>query len=333
MSKKERIYKQLKDSLFGTKSHEVVVFCFFLAVSFGFWLLQALNDTLDREVQVKLELVNVPSDVVIIDSLPSTVGVTIQNKGLALARHSISSLFRPNRAKIDFTKYDIGKSEAEVYISAADMQRTVGRLFIASTKVLSFRPDTLHFSYNHGMSRTLPVKLAGIIKATPQNYIQNIRIEPDSVRVFAPASVLDTMHAVYTEIFAQDGLHEAGSYQVAMRKQKFQKYDPDQVSIKVNVGYYIEKTLRVPVIGLNFPAEKKLRSFPAEVSVTFRVESGRFHQITAEDFVLATTYEELLQNAEESKLSLHLKTVPEGVSDVRISPQEVDYLIEQVAVE
>lgn len=330
MSKTKHIYKQLKDSLLGTKSHELLVFCFFLAVSFGFWLLQALNDTFDREVQVALELENVPPDVVIIDSLPSTISVTIQNKGLALARHSISSIFRPNRAKIDFTKYDTGKREDEVSISVADMQRTVGRIFIASTKILSFRPDTLRFSYNHGLSRTLPVKLAGTFKATSQNYIQDIRVEPDSVRVFAPATVLDTMRTAYSEAFVLDGLHEHGNYHVSMRKQKFMKYDPEQIGIKVDVGYYTEKTLRVPVIGLNFPAEKKLRTFPAEVSVTFKVESGRFQQVTAEDFVLATTYEELLTNP-ESKLSLHLKTVPEGVSDVRISPQEVDYLIEQVA--
>ncbi|MBR5395378.1 MAG: YbbR-like domain-containing protein [Bacteroidaceae bacterium] len=330
MANAKRIYKQLKDSLLGTKSHELLVFCFFLAVSFGFWLLQALNDTLDREVQVGLEMANIPPDVVIIDSLPSTISVTIQDKGLALARHSISSIFRPNRAKIDFSKYDTGKSEAEVYISASDMQRTVGRIFIASTKILSFRPDTLHFSYNHGLSRTLPVKLAGTVKTTPQNYIQNFRVEPDSVRVFAPQAILDTMQAVYTEAFVLDGLHDHGNFQISMRQQKFMKYEPEQVSIKVDVGYYTEKTLRVPVIGLNFPAEKKLRTFPAEVSVTFKVESGRYHQVTAEDFVLATTYEELLTNP-ESKLSLHIKTVPQGVSDVRISPKEVDYLIEQVA--
>lgn len=111
------------------------------------------------------------------------------------------------------------------------------------------------------------------------------------------------------------------------------KYEPEQVGIKVGVGYYTEKTVRVPVMGLNFPADKKLRAFPAQVSITFRVESGRYHQVTPEDFVLATTYEELLMNTENSKLWLHLKTVPEGVSNVRISPQEVDYLIEQVVQE
>lgn len=318
--------------LFGPKSHELLVFCFFLAVSFGFWLLQALNETLVREVQVSLELENVPAEVVIIDSLPPSVSVTLQNKGLALARQSFSSLFRPNHVKIDFSKYDTGQSEAEVKITSSDMQRLIGQIFAASTQIKSFRPDTIRFSYNHGMSRTLPVKLACNIKTSPQNYIQSIRIEPDSVQVFAPIAILDTMQAAYSEAFLLEELHESGSYQVGLYKQKLLKYNPEQISIKVAVGYYTEKTVKVPVIGVNFPADKKLRTFPAQVSITFRVESGRYHHVTADDFVLATTYEELLENTEESMLLLHLKTIPDGVSNVRISPQEVDYLIEQVTV-
>lgn len=329
-SRGERIFQQWKERLFGEKSHELLVFCFFLAVSFGFWLLQALNETLEREVKVNLQLDNVPDDVVIIDSLPTTVRVTLQDKGLSLARHGIYSFFRPNQVKIDFTTFDNGKKDAEVYISPYDLQRMLGRIFATSTKIQSFRPDTLHFSYNHGLSRTLPVRLAGTVKASRQNYIQGIRVEPDSVRVFAPAIILDTMNAVYSETYLLDSLHATGSYQIELRKQKLLKYDPEQVSIKVRVGYYTEKTVRVPIMGLNFPADKKLRTFPAQASITFRVESGRYQQITSDDFVLATTYEELLMNAENSKLMLHLKTIPDGVSDVRISPQEVDYLIEQV---
>lgn len=322
--------KQWRDMMFGPKSHELLVFCFFLFVSFGFWLLQALNETLEREVQVALELDDVPDDVVVIDSLPSSISVTLHDRGFPLARHSFTSLFRENRIKIDFNKYDTGKEDAEIYISASDIQRLLHRVFPASTKIQAIRPDTLRFAYNHGRSRTLPIRLAGTVKALPQNYIQNIRIEPDSVQVFAPKAMLDTMHAAYSDAFLLEGLEEPGSYRIDLRKQKFLKYEPEQVSIKVSVGYYTEKTVRVPVIGLNFPAEKKLRTFPSQVSVTFKVESGRYHRVKPEDFVLATTYEELLENTESSKLLLHLKTIPEGVSDVRISPQEVDYLIEQI---
>lgn len=328
--KSKRTYKQGKDMLFGDKSHELLVFLFFLAVSFGFWLLQALNDTFDHEVQVSLRLTDIPSDVVLIDSLPEAVSVTVRDRGLTLARHNISNIFRRSSIDIDFTKYDKGADDAEIIISPYDLQRLLSRLFAASTHIQSFRPDTLRFAYNRGRSRTLPVKLSGAVHASQQNYIQSINVEPDSVHVFAPASVLDTMKAVYTEPFVLDELTEHTRRQTMLHRQKLMKFDPDAVNVVVSVGYYTEKTVQVSVIGLNFPAEKRLRTFPAQVAVTFRVESGRYHQITAEDFVLATTYEELLTNPEESKLPLHLKSTPEGVSDVRISPAEVDYLIEQV---
>ena len=326
-------FQQWRDTLFGTKSHELLVFCFFLAVSFGFWLLQALNETLEKEVSIRLELENVPDDVVIIDSLPSYINVTLHDRGLTLARQSIANLFRPKRVKVDFTKHETGQNDAEIYISSADIQRLIRHNLVFSTKIQSIRPDTLRFSYNHGLSKMLPVKLAGKVKAGQQFYIQGVSVEPKTVKVFAPKAILDTMKAVYSDAFELEELQREGSYQIALRKQKLLKYDPQTVNMKVEVGYYTEKTIKVPVIGLNFPAEKKLRTFPAQVSVTFRVESGRYSHISSEDFVLATTYEELLENTENTKLPLHLKTVPAGVSNVRISPREVDYLIEQVAEE
>ena len=328
-----RIYRQWRESLLGTKGHDLLVFLFFLAVSFGFWLLQSLNETLERDVRVALQLTGVPDDIVLIDSLPSTFSVTLHDRGLTLARHSFSSLFRPNRIKIDFSEYDTGQEEAEVHIFSSDIQRMLRRVFAASTKIQSMRPDTLRFAYNHGYSRTLPVRLEGTLRASPQNYIQTASIDPDSVRVFGQKATLGMMDAIRTEAFVLDELHETGTYRIALRDQKFLRCEPQQVSLTVSVGYYTEKTVRVPVIGLNFPADKKLRTFPSQVSVTFRVESGLYHRVAAEDFVLATTYEDLLENTENIKLPLHLRTVPEGVSNVRISPQEVDYLIEQVATE
>ena len=336
MSKAKRIYKLLKVLLFGPKSHELLIFCFFLVVSFGFWLLQALNETLEREVQVALQLDNIPENVVIIDSLPPVVSVVLRDRGLELARHSFSTIFRPNRIKIDFTKYDTGQKYAEVPIHVADMQRMLSRIFEVSTKIQSFRPDTLCFSYSRSQSRILPVRLTGDVKPLPRSYIQNIEVIPDSVPVYAPPSILDTMKAVYSEAYRIEEQHYSGSstHQIELRKQKSLKYDiHEPVKIKVDVGYIMEKRFQVHVIGLNFPADKKLRTFPAEVTVTFDIESGRSETISPENFTLSTTYEDLLQNEEGSKLQLHLKTVPEGVSNVRIKPQEVDYLIEQVAVE
>ena len=79
---------------------------------------------------------------------------------------------------------------------------------------------------------------------------------------------------------------------------------------------------------VNFPASKQLRTFPGSVSVSFQVGMALYRKITSENFVIVVNYEELLQNP-SIKYRLHLKSLHEGVSNVRIVPQEVDYLIEQ----
>ncbi len=314
---------------FGTRSNESFVFLFFLCVSFGFWLLQALNETQEQEVQIGLELHGVPDDVIILDSLPPTVSVTIRDKGLTLARHSISSFFQPLRLTLDFKRYVSTDDYADIAITPYEMQRMLARKFNATTNIQSFRPDTLHLAYNHGRSRLLPLRLNTSLRAQRQNYIQSVRPVTDSVRVYAPAFMLDTMQAVYTEPLVADELQESTVMTAIMKRRPHVKYVPAQTSVQVSVGYYTEKTVSVPVKGTNFPADKKLRTFPSRVTLTFRVESGRYQQITASDFILTTTYEELLATPANSKLLLQLKHVPEGVADVRISPQEVDYLIEQ----
>ena len=96
-----------------------------------------------------------------------------------------------------------------------------------------------------------------------------------------------------------------------------------------HVDYYTERTVEVPVVGLNFPAGITLKTFPAEVTIKYRVGAAVSRNITAENFVLAATYEELLNN-NSGKFRLQLKSIPVGVSNVRIYPSEVDYLLEQM---
>ena len=55
-----------------------------------------------------------------------------------------------------------------------------------------------------------------------------------------------------------------------------------------------------------------------------------YRRITADNFVLVVNYATLLDN-KQNKCRLQLKSLPQGVSHVRITPQEVDYVIEDVS--
>ena len=95
------------------------------------------------------------------------------------------------------------------------------------------------------------------------------------------------------------------------------------------VDIYTEKTVEVPLRGVNFPADKVLRAFPSKVQVTFQVGLSRFRKITADDFHIRVSYEELLLLGSD-KYKVKLGHVPEGVTQVRIHPEQVDFLIEQI---
>ena len=94
---------------------------------------------------------------------------------------------------------------------------------------------------------------------------------------------------------------------------------------------YMQRRVWKYLCVVNFPPDKVLRTFPSKVQVTFQVGLSHFKAITAEDFFIGVTYEELLNNKGE-KCPVKLKSVPRYVNHVRLNPQEVDYLIEQQVV-
>lgn len=320
-----KLWVRVRNIFYSKKSHDVFVFLFFFVVSAGFWLLQTLNETFETEISVPLKLKNVPEDVYITTELPRQIHVTIRDRGTTLVRFIRYTV--QNAIEVDFAKYDAGFTTGRVQVPSSDIQQWIQKQLGVSSSINSMRPDTLEYYYNRGVARRLPVKVCGSITAAPQNYIQSVSLSEDSVLVYAPNAVLDTMQYAYTQAVSFLQMREDAVHNVSFRRMKGVAYDPGMVQVTVHVGYYAEKTVEVPVIGLNFPADKVLRTFPSKATVTFRVESGMYQRVTADNFVLAVTYEELLQNPSD-KCRLHLKSLPDGVTNARIVPQEVDYLIE-----
>ena len=111
--------------------------------------------------------------------------------------------------------------------------------------------------------------------------------------------------------------------------------EPAKATVTARVDAYTERTVEVPVQAVNFPGDKQLRTFPSTVNITYAVGLARDASITADMFHILVTYEELLEQHEAGKnrLHLHLRSTPEAVHNVRISPSDVDYLIETTATE
>lgn len=304
---------------------QFLIFLFFLALSTTFWLFQALNETYEEEFRVPVELTNVPSNVVITTDLPKTMQVMLRDKGIMLLGYRYTHKLRP--VVIDFKAY--AGNTGSITVQSNEVVKQISSQLMPSTQLLSLKPETMTLYYNYGECKRVPVVILGRVRAARLYALAATKLSTDSVLVYATREALDTITAAYVSPLDLRNLADTTRVEAPFVKTRGVKFVPSSVGITFCIDRLVEKTVQVPVQQVNFPASKQLRTFPSSVNITFQVGMGLYRYITSENFVLVVNYEDLLKN-NSTRCHLSLKTIPTGVSHVRISPQDVEYVIEDL---
>ena len=321
-----KLSRKIKDFLLSDKSREFLIFLFFFFIAGGFWLLQTLNNDYEAEFSIPVRLKGVPNHVVLTSEPPSELRIKVKDKGTVLLNYMLGKSFFP--VNIDFSESKVPDNHVKIY--ASELEKKIAGQLNVSTRLLSVKPDTLEYISSTGKSKLVPVKLEGKVVAGRQYYISDTIYSPDSVLVYAPVAILDTITAAYTQKVNFENVMDTLKQRIALAGVKGAKFVPGAIDLTLPVDIYTEKTVEVLLRGINFPADKVLRAFPSKVQVTFQVGLSRFREVNASDFVVNVSYEELLKLGTD-KYTVKLKSLPRGVSHVRIHPEQVDFLIEQLS--
>lgn len=321
-----RFSKKIKNFLLSDNSREFLIFLFFFLIASGFWLLQTLNNDYETEFSIPVRLKGVPNNVVLTSELPSEVRIKVKDKGTVLLNYMLGKSFFP--INLDFEDYKGRNNRVRIY--ASEFEKKILNQLNVSTHLLSVKPDTLEYIYATGKSKLIPVQFVGKVTAARQYYLSDTLCSPDSVLVYAPESMLDTLTAAYTQRFERSNVSDTLRQRLSLATVHGAKFVPNVVDFTFPVDIYTEKTVEVSLYGINFPADKVLRAFPSKVQVTFQVGLSRFSKIKADDFNVNVSYEELLKLGSD-KYTIKLKNIPFGVSHVRFTPDQVDFLIEQTS--
>lgn len=302
---------------------QMLVFLFFLALSTTFWLFQTLNETYEEDFNVPLELRGVPKGVVITTELPRNVRVTLRDKGSTLLSYRYGE--RRLAVVIDFSSVANGTNGHVRILSSELVKQLQGRLY-QGTQILAFKPDTLEFFYNHGRTKRVPVRLLGEVLPAAGYYIALQRLSPDSVDVLASNRQLDTITAAYVVPFNRKDVSASAVYKLSLRTLRGAKFQPTAVKLAISVDRLVEKKFSVPITGEGFPEGEQLRTFPSQVEVVCQVGMKRYRYIKPDGFEVVANYDSLKTGS--SRCHLYIKSIPDGVQNVRLTSDEVEYVIE-----
>ncbi|MBO5133608.1 MAG: YbbR-like domain-containing protein [Bacteroidaceae bacterium] len=305
---------------------QFLIFLFFLLLSFSFWMFQALNETYERTFAVPVKLKNIPTNVVITTEPPKHINLTLSDRGVMLYHYLYGQGFRP--IELDYNQYV--NASGHVSFLSSELLKQFSSQMASSTKILEVKPDTVEFFYNYGLSKRVPVKVQAQINTDRLYYLSKMKLSQDSVTVYAAKNLLDTITAAYLKPIYINNLADTLSTHAEVSPIKGAKFTPSEVKISLYVDRLVEKIVQVPIKGINFPDSKVLRTFPSKVNVIFQLGMGDYRRINADNFRLVVNYEDLMLS-KSNRCLLSLDTIPEGVSHVRISPEEVEYVIEELS--
>ena len=318
------ILKLVRNFLFSWMNREFLIFLFFLFLSGAFWLLMALNETYEKEIEIPVQLVEIPKNVVLTSDTTTIVRVTVRDKGFSLLAYLYGNKINPISVK--FRNY--AKKTGVGVIPQAELQKIMSRQLFSSSAILSMKPDKYEYFFNYGLKKRMPVRLIGKIIPGQSYYLSKITFSPDSVDIYASREMLDSIKHVNTEPLNIRNLTDTVIKDVALYKIKGVKYVPEKVKVSICPDILTEEKCEVPIEAVNMPEGKILRTFPSRVTVTFTVGASLFRTISPERFKVVVDYNELMAEPSD-KCNIYLRSVPHGVRNARLSVAQVDYLIEE----
>ena len=288
-------------------------------------MLQTLQDTNEYSLTVPVIYNEVPQDITITNKLPDNLKVVVRDKGSLLYyyyRHR-----KELSLNIDLMEWY--RDEGISKIPEGTIESMIRSKLRPTTQLLSIQPDTISVFFVRKAKKEVPVILDERISFFPQ-YMQSGAPEvfPPRVTVYAPQNVLDQISSVKTELLHVDDLKDTVVYSVSIKPIEGVKFSNEKVKVRINVEEFTERSIMVPVTGLNFPSNESLLSFPTEVKISFLVGLSSYAKIDSEDFQVSIDYTELTKSSDKVHKPVLVK-FPATAQNIRIYPEKVDCMIER----
>ena len=315
-------YLQKLKSFFFTK--DILSFLFFLALASTFWFVHALGKERETNITVPVRYVGIPINVAITNSPPTEIQLNIKDQGVRLFDYSTSHI---TPLTIDLSR--VFYQKGEILITPDLLSGRIRRYLKPTTTILEIKPDSILIQYEKLGVKTVPIKLNSKIELANQYMLSNnIQLDPNIVSVFGPKRLLDTLKNVYTEYLEVKNLNDTSYFKCKLKPIKLVRFSAKHTKVSVFVEPFTERKVQIQVTAINCPEHTSIRTFPTFVNATYTVGLSQFYTLAPTDLQVYLDYNDL-KLSKQSKQPLKIKNNTTHISNIRISPSEVEFIMEE----
>lgn len=315
-------YLQKLKSFFFTK--DILSFLLFLALSSTFWFVHGLGKERETNVILPVRYVGIPINVAITNSPPTEISINIKDQGLRLFDYSRNRIIP---LTIDLSR--VFYQKGEILITPDLLNGRIRRYLKPTTSIVDVHPDSILIQYEKLSVKTVPIKLNSKIELASQYMLSNnILLDPNLVTVFGPRRVIDTLKFVNTDYFELKNLNDTNYSFCKLKPIKLVRFSVKQTKVSIFVEPFTERKVQIPVTSINCPQNTSIRTFPTFVNATYTVGLSQFYTLSPTDIQVYIDYNDL-KLSKQSKQTLKVKNNTSHITNIRISPSEVEFILEQ----
>lgn len=302
------------------------LFFLFLVISAFLWFLFALSKKYVVELDVPVQYVNAPQEYLLTTSLPKKIKANIRDVGFnEFVAHFFSKDSVPIlidlAERFDTTRHDF-------IIHQGELTKMISARLTTSAEIQDCYPRYIYVKYERLYPKEVKVRLRSDIQLADQyDFNGPIRLTPQSVVVYAPLSMLDSIRNVETEMVSLRSVKSNQQRTIRLSTPSSVRCVPANVTMNFNVKQFTEKTISITIEGKNVPRGYILRTFPAHVQVKFNVDLKDYDSIQQEDIRVFADYRSV--NDSTRYCPVTAVSANPNIRNLKVVPSSVEYILEQ----
>ncbi|MFO7658204.1 MAG: hypothetical protein R6W78_14180 [Bacteroidales bacterium] len=306
------------------------LFIFFLLLSALFWFIRSLGEQYQDEIVYPVKYTRFPPNKMLVSDLPDKLTLKVQASGIDIFSHKLPVNIKALKFNIEsFALQESGNNSFYVLTSKLKEYITED---LENIRIISISPDTLFFRFTDLVTRKVAV--AANVQNSPgmltKQYTLNGEIVciPDSIIATGPATILDTLKSVLTEPIIPRNLNDTLSKIYSLQKFDQLEFNRKKVRVIIPVDKFTETSLTFEIRTINIPDTLMLKTFPKNVTVTYRISLSNYDMINPGMIIPYVDYNHL-GKLKGPMLKVHLIDTPDYLYRMTIDPGIVEYLIEK----
>ncbi|MHC1704893.1 MAG: CdaR family protein [Tenuifilaceae bacterium] len=311
-------------------NQRVVIFSFFLVVATIIWYLSKLSHEYSTTLSYPVRFVNTPKGKIMVGEPPRKISLRVKAYGYTLLRCKMSAALNP--IEFDFSKIplrSLNGSPSKQYILTSRARNGVVSQLGSDLLLESIEPDTINFEFAYVVEKTVMVE-PDIHVDFERQYMQNgnISIEPKSIILSGPKSILDTITKVKTIQTELTKLNQSVEKKISLVPIHQVGFSERSVLLTVPVEKFTELSIKIPIEVENTPSDISLIVVPRSIEVKCNVVLSKYFSIKPSMFKAVVDYN-LSAQSFANKLKVRISLTPESVSIIDFDPKYIEYYIEK----